>query len=298
VGEANRRKASEPTYGKPKRGLVLSVPIEINDGHVFIRSGVPDPQELRTSLLYWDQLAWPTNNAIHIPGGPDIEFLETVKVLTRSPHNFHNFSGNPADIVMQSFTQAFEDLDKNSPDLWALSQGENSLLVKSGNTTKEEGIAIELYRAIPVPDRDVPLNEILEFRHKRYDELTLLRAEIDQLIVSINSSQDPKAELENSLRRIDEQCAAVLRVGSEWQFPVRLSNLKTTLDLKPFSVLRDGLTTFLISSALGATTAVVAGLTGVAAASSLKIVGDFGWKGLRSRTNPYRYVASFHKELF
>src|SRR6202044_3129242 len=121
------------------------------------------------------------------------------------------------------------------------------------------GLALELYRAIPVPDKDMPLNEVLEFRRRRYDELQSLRLEIDKLVQEINASQDPKAELETCLLRIDEKCAAAVRVGSEWQFPVRLSNLKTSFDLKPFAAIRNGLVAFLGATPLGATSAVVAG---------------------------------------
>jgi hypothetical protein len=295
MGEAKQRAKTDPSFGKPKRGLVISPPIEINGSAVLIRSSSPDLQELRASLLYWDKLAWPTNNAIFIEGGPDINFLATAKILTRPKYAF---SGQGGDILVRTQTEALLDLDKNEPGVWSLSQGENSILIKGGNLTQDNGVALELYKAIPVPDKDVPLNEVLEFRHKRYDELQSLRFEIDELVKTIDSSQDPKAELERCLRRIDQKCAAAVRVGSEWQFPVRLSNLKTSFDLKPFSVVRDGLVAFLGATALGATSTLVATLTGASVASSIKITGDFGWQGLRDRANPYRYVSQFHKELF
>jgi hypothetical protein len=295
MGEAKRRAKADPSFGKPKRGLVISAPIEINGNSVLIKSTSPDLQELRASLLYWDRLAWPTNNAIFIDGGADINYLEGAKILARPRYAF---SGQGADILVRTQTEALLDLDKEEPGIWSLSQGENSILVKSGALTQDNGIALELYRAIPVPDKDVPLAEVLEFRLKRYDELQSLRVEIDGLVETVNSSQDPKEELEKCLHRIDQKCAAAIRVGSEWQFPVRLSNLKTSVDLKPFSMVRDGLVAFLGATALGATSAFIASLTGAAAAASIKITGDFGWGGLRDRTNPYRYVSQFHKELF
>jgi hypothetical protein len=297
MGEAKRRAQSDPSFGKPKRGLVISAPIEITGDTVRLKSGHPDLQELRASLLYWDKLAWPTNRAIYIGGGPDIEFLETAKILTRPQYSF---SGLGSDILVRAQTEALLELDKKEPGVWSLSQGENSILVKGGTLTQDEGVALELYRAVPVPDKDVPLNEVLEFRLKRYAELQSLRLEIDELVKTINASQDPKADLERCFPRIDQNCAAALRVGSEWRFPVKLSNLKTSFDLKPFSVVRDGLLGFLGATALGATSTLVASLTGAsaAAAASVKITADFGWQGLKVRDNPYRYVSQFHKELF
>jgi hypothetical protein len=275
--------------------LVISAPIEINGNSVFIKSINPDRQELRASLLYWDKLAWPTTGAIQIGGGFDIDFLERAKVLTRPKHALN---GTGADILTRAQIETLHDLDLKEPGAWSLSQGENSILVKGGTLTQGNGVALEFYRAIPVPDKDVPLEEVLEFRRKRYDELQSLRLEIDGLVQEVCASQDPKAELERCLHRIDQKCAAAIRVGSEWQFPIRLSNLKTSFDLKPFLAIRDGLVAFFGATALGATSAVVAGLTAAAAAPSVKISGDFGWQGLKDRVNPYRYVSQFHKELF
>jgi hypothetical protein len=295
MGEAKRRAAVDPSFGKPKRGLIISAPIEISGDSVLVKSGGPDLQELRASLLYWDKLAWPTNNLIHMDGGPDIGFLKSAKILVRPNYAF---SGRGSDALVRAQIETLLVLDKQEPGAWALSHGENSILVSGGTLTQGHGVALELYRAIPVPDKDVPLNEVLEFRLKRYEELHSLRLEIDELVKTINLSEEPTAELEKCLQRIDQKCAAAIRVGSEWQFPVRLSNLKTSFDLKPFSVVRDGLVAFLGATALGATSAVVAGLTGAAALVSVKITGDFGWQGLTARDNPYRYVSQFHKELF
>ncbi|UWU89412.1 DUF6236 family protein [Bradyrhizobium sp. CB1015] len=295
MGEARRRAAADPTFGKPKRGLIISAPVEITGDSVLINSGSPDLQELRASLLYWDKLAWPTNNSIFIGGGPDIEFLEQAKVLIRPTYRF---AGSGAAALIRAQAETLLNLDTREPGVWALSQGENSILVRDGILSQANGVALELYDAIPVPDKGVPLNEVLEFRLKRYDELQGLRLEIDGLVEKISASKDPPTELENCRRHIDEKCKAAIRVASEWQFPVRLSNLKASFDLKPLSMLRDGLVAYAGAVALGATSALAAALTGATALSSLKITGDLGWQGLKARTNPYRYVSQFHRELF
>ena len=297
MGEAKRRKSIDPAYGKPKRGLVISSPTELRaNGSVFIKTTALDAQELRASLLYWDQLAWPANSAMFIGSNADAKFLEDAKVLIR-PH-YANVSGSGNLILASVQEQAFQDLDAQHPGLWAIGQGENSLLIEHNRLTADDGISFELFSAIPVPDKDVPLNEVLEFRFRRYDELRALRAEIDALAKAIAASEDPKDEVVIRLNELDQRCAAAIRVCSEWQFPVRFSNLKTSLDIKPFAVLRDALIALGGAYALGVSAALAAGVVGAHAASSLKVTGDFGWKGLTKRDNPYRYVSQFHKELF
>ncbi|QHO76875.1 hypothetical protein ACH79_33795 [Bradyrhizobium sp. CCBAU 051011] len=217
--------------------------MQIEGTRLSIKSTSLDAQELRSSLIYFDKLAWPTNNAIHVGGsGPDVDFLSAAKVL-ELPNVFLSGSFG-VEVLILAQAQALRDLDEKNPGTWAIAQGENSLLVKDGTLTDKGGLALELYRAVPVPDKEVPLNEILEFRLKRYDELQALRNEIDRLVSEVNASEDPKATLEEALLRIDEGCSAAIRVCSEWQFPVRLSSLKTSFDLKPFAIVRDGLAAY------------------------------------------------------
>jgi len=297
MGEAKRRKKLDPSYGKEKRGLVISAPIEISGSSIRVKSTNLDAQELRFSLLFWDKLIWPSNSGIFIQSGPDAEFLEKAKILTR-PH--FQLSGNGSDIIIAAQLKAFEAADAQEPGRWAMAQGENSILVAQQRLIAEGGMLVELHRAVPVPDKDVPLNEILEFRLRRYSELHRLRVELDTLLQEINSSADPHTMLQQCMTKIDSSCADAIRVSKEWRFPVRLTNLKASLDLKPFSVIAGGIAGYIGTSALAETSAAIGAIAGVAAAShsALKISADFGWRGLRDRTNPYRYVSQFHNELF
>ena len=51
---------------------------------------------------------------------------------------------------------------------------------------------------------------------------------------------------------------------------------------------------------LATSAAILAGIGGAVAATApaLKLAGDFGWRGLKRRLGPYRYVYQFHNELF
>lgn len=64
--------ASDPNFGK--RGLVVSAPFEVQGTTLRVRSSNLDPQELRSSVLLWDRLVWPSSRAIHLASGPDESF--------------------------------------------------------------------------------------------------------------------------------------------------------------------------------------------------------------------------------
>lgn len=302
MGEAKRRAASDPNFGKakpPKLGLVVSPPIEIQGTSLHVRSSNLDPQELRYSILLWDSLVWPSSRAIYMSSGPDEAFLESAGILTRPDYSF---SGDVAQGIAKTQIQAFMDLEDREPGLWSLAQGENSLLLKDDILEPDAGAFLELTRAIPVPDKDVPLNEVLEFKQRRADELRQLRTELDTFVTAVNQAEDKEAELRTHIGAVDAACADALRVSHEWQFPVQLTNLKASVDFRPFVTAGAGVVVFGagMASGLAASAAILAGIGGAVAATApaLQLGADFGWRGLKRRLGPYRYVYQFHNELF
>src|SRR5471032_1489718 len=135
MGEARRRRASDPNFGTvPKaaatsasgaarayRGLVMSPPMEIEGTTLKTRGSVLDPQELRFALLFWEKLVWPSSRALYMPGGQDEAFLVAGGILTRPEYTFN---GDMAQGMAKTQLQAFSDLNRQEPGVWALAQGE------------------------------------------------------------------------------------------------------------------------------------------------------------------------------
>lgn len=300
MGEARRRKAQDPSYGHPIRGLILtSAILPVENGVVM--TGSVDPHQLRHALLFWDKLVWPSNNLVHLGGDPDTDFLEAARILERPRYTF---AGGQISVepFVRSQLEEFRKRDDAGKGIWDLCQNTATLLSAVGEATDNNGLGLELIEAIPVPDKDVPLNEILEFKRKRNDEFVALRAELDSLGSKLNAAGDSEAELQGPIARVDKACADALKIASEWQFPVHLSNQKMALDLKPFEVLAGAVATSLIASAAALTTTqtVLAGIGGAIAGakSAFKVTGDIGLRSMRKRPSPFAYVAHVHKELF
>lgn len=298
MGEAKRRKQTEPNFGRvPKsanhRGLVVSPPIEIEGSRLFVKSSNLDPQELRFALLFWDRLVWPSSRAIHFSSGPDETFLESAGILTRPEYTFN---GDGAQGIARGQIQAYQELERSEPGVWALAQGENSLLLKDGLADEGKGSLVELHRAIPVPKQDVPLAEILEFRQRRRDELMLLRHYLESFVSEIEGAADKPLALQKRVAELDQACANLLTVGKEWQFPVYLSNLKASFSLSPMKFLPAVAGGWKMGEPYGLTAAAAVAAAG-GAASSLDIKADYGLRSMRLPTSPYRYAFQMHEEL-
>ncbi|MGJ4889881.1 DUF6236 family protein [Bradyrhizobium sp. HKCCYLRH3099] len=300
MGESKRRKQQDPSYGKPIRGLIITSEIIKGPEGTRVSASI-ESQQLRYALLFWDKLVWPSNNFIFAAGNSDTKFLETTGVLERPRYNFVS-STDTAEPFVRSQIQEFQKRESTGKGIWDLCQNTGVLLASAGETTHFGGLGIELIRAIPVPDKDVPLNEILEFKRKRHAEFEALRTEIDALGARLVSASDSAAELRELTKHIDKACGDALRVSSEWQFPVRLASKKMALDLKPFELVAGALGGVLGADYMNMSTSqtILAGIVGTVAAakSALKFTSDIGLQSIRKPRSPFSYVAQAHSELF
>lgn len=303
MGQAKQRKTSNPLYGKVRdeqmfRGLVLTCPMNISGTKLEIKTSCLHPEELRYGLLYWDKLVWPTSRAIHIAGGHEEEYLASIGVLERPAYTV---MGDVAQGLLNSVLIAHQDLSAKQPRAWALLEGENSISYQRDVVSKPQALSIELLRAIPIPQDDVPLPEILEFKEKRRDELMLLRAELERLESKAKLSNDYAEFIEISKGDIDKACSDVLKVSSEWQFPVVLADksFEFSFDAEKM-VTAYGLAsgaTFMtgVDTVLPGASHVIALTAGVA--SQFLVSAKPKLIGLKRDLGPYAYAYRMHKEL-
>ncbi|MHB1618728.1 MAG: DUF6236 family protein [Sulfuricella sp.] len=271
----------------------MSPPIEVEGNHLLAKSSNLDPQELRFALLFWDRLVWPSSRAIYFASGPDEAFLESEGILTRPDYTFN---GDVAQGIARGQIQAYQDLERTEPGVWALAQGESSFLLKEGLADEGKGALVELHRAIPVPKHDVPLAEILEFRQRRRDELVQLRHRLESFVSEIESAGDKTLALQKRVTELDEACSNLLAVGKEWQFPVYLSDFKASFNLTPEKILPAVAGGWKMGEPYGLTAATAVAAT-AGAISTLQIKGDYGLRTIRRSTSPYRYAYLIHQEL-
>lgn len=301
MGEAAKRKNTDKIYGdvpKEGMGLVISNPILVDGGQVRFTSGL-DAQELRYSLLFWDRLVWPDNNLLSSGTDPEAEFLINSKILTRPKIIFQGrVSG--ADLVMKVQLDSFLEREAAEPGRWTLAQGEKTFLVRNRAFSSNGGTLFNLIGAIPVPDKDVPLEEILEFKRKRRDELLTLRIAIDGFVNEIHQSGDSVDAVRAATSKVEMSCLDAIKVTSESRLPFRLLDTKLSYSLDFAKFFGAGFAAEALSSIsnLQGVTAHLAAMGGAAlAAASIKLEGGIKFERENKR-HPFRYVSSFHRELF
>ena len=147
-----------------KKGIVISPPFQALPQGVQC-GGSPDPQDVRKYLLYWDEIDYPDNNIISIGLSDDLSFLEGCGVLKRTRIIFQGSGLIDGTVFITAQEQAFRNNEKQEQGKWSLAQLSTNQFYT--NTLPETGVEFELLNCLPVPQSDVPLNDILEFKQKR-----------------------------------------------------------------------------------------------------------------------------------
>ncbi|XNY07042.1 DUF6236 family protein [Sinorhizobium meliloti] len=213
------------------RGLVIAPPVRIlNNSRGISMSGGLDLQQLRLNLLLWDRLSYPKQPFIEIGLGPEAEFLERERILERTPVSVPGGLGGI--ILTQAHYECFRTLDRKEPGKWSLATIEGSdSAVPTASLEEGRGVLVRLLNAIPVPDRDVPLDDVLNFKSKRRSELTALRVHLEDVYQRIVEAADPELKLETELARLQTALEDHIKVSREWKVGLKLADLSANLNI-------------------------------------------------------------------
>lgn len=271
-----------------ERGLVISCPIRISGTSLEIKTTALDPQELRFALLFWDKLDFPTNNMISIGLDQQAEFLASEGILTRTRVQVQG-GGEMTKIFPLIHTHAYRTLDKQEPGVWSLGAGENSVSFPDTDVEDGRGGLVRLYQAIPVPDKEVPLQDILEFREKRHAELLALRHHIEAIYQRVIAAGDGELSLNTEIGSLEQSIADYIKASQESKMSFRNMSFDASLNIPAGFVA--GLAAYSVPLGVVGTL-----LTGFAAAIS------FGpGKSLKSHSvtpMPFQYISSYHEKIF
>lgn len=302
MGEAKYRKANDPSYGKPKkpstvRGLILSTPVVV-DGHRITTYGGLCEQDLRFALTYWDRLSLPDNNIVSIAPDPQtVGYLESCGILSR-PLITYSGHVNGGDAIYDAPVHALAMYEREDEGTWSIHEGVNSV-TRAGMEQEQSGTLIQLLSAIPVPGKEVPFQEILEFKAKRRDELLHFRQHFESLANSISSGELNDSELQLVMKEIDSSCADLLKVTREWQYPVKLADTKAFLNfdfVKAVTSAGEVYGACLKGFELSQTASVISAI-GAAVYSQIKLEPAPSFQRITRARSPYKYAYLVQRDL-
>ncbi|KNZ40570.1 DUF6236 family protein [Acetobacterium bakii] len=277
------------------RGIIISPQFKM-EGDVFtlISSNI-DPIKLRQYLLYWDKIDFPDNNIVSIGGSPEIDYLESQDILSRSKVTFGSWQGNIGYAFAQMQSAVLQEKNKTEEGRWSIAQPNSKLLFPKELCTETKCLEVELYQSLPIPSSEVSLNDVLMFKERRKDELMHFRRLMDEFYLSIINSNDiPRTKIK-IIDEIQGSIIALQRLMNESKFKRLLGSVKVELDIT--NIIKGGI--------LGASTGAIFGFSpeigavlGLAS-SAIKVSYESVLvpNSLPKELKDYAYLYYEHKEL-
>lgn len=220
--------------GNMERGVVFTacelIKTEKNDG--FQTGKGISAEEINYLVMYWDRLVSPTNNIIHIDINNEEELIKC-GILVRPRFLMQGcFSGSiVADFHADTHSQVLNTLRKQEGQVdWRMHFLNEQVSLPQKESEERAVLRFELFNLLPVPTKETPLHEILEFKHRRSDELEALHGYLDELYSEVLSSGDfdlHRAKALSGLLKSIEDLNSINNHG--WQSPLKF-NLSSSFE--------------------------------------------------------------------
>jgi Family of unknown function (DUF6236) len=295
------------------RGLIISRPTFVThyvNGETYA-DGSPkkvtvsvahelDAQQLRYQLLFWDKLAHPKTGAMEFPSAEE-DFLLAEGILSKPTPSIAYDQKLRSVNHIKGLLSVQEDLDRKEPGKWSLCEPDMaSYLDLFWGTEPKKGAVVNLVNCVPVPNRDVPLDDILKFKRKRSDELLALRHHLERIYQTIAGAADHNLAWRTETEALDKAIADTLKTARESKMKMWLGSLGGTLTVKDAFRLDEALAAFVAahSAGLTATKALIPAAIAGIRKPSLQIAASAARKGASATGTPFKYVTSIHTELF
>lgn len=279
-----------PTLGKGERGTVIfDAPKSWfpAPGMASVSWPYQDDVALRTALLFFDRIDIPDSRVMDF----NVEARAAIKSLGVGQSSIIQIGGDMAAALSRAAFEAFRLLDAREPGRWSISRTPEAVEIPTDELEPARGVGIELVEALPIFSREVPLDEVLAYKQKRFDELLALRHHMDDLCLTVTQNGAAGLAKTSALERFDKALADHIKAMGE-------SNLS-----KVTASLRQNLGWSDVAATVG-TPAVQMLLTNshsaagmLAGAFSLAIKTGRALRGQKS-TTPFEYLTSVNRELW
>lgn len=199
------------------RGVIAAPAIIDIRGNGFTMERGLSSQEVRYYALYWDRVVIPGTNLVYV-GLPEEDVLIETGVIERPRVGFQGSIGG-ADIghsfaVAQSLVAKKLMEEDRSVD-WVLHQIGNKLNLPSEYTESTNSLRFDLVNLLPVPSGSTPIVDILEFKHRRADELNSLHDAIDTAYIEALKCPDTNLGASRAIRELTNSIENLEAVSSE-----------------------------------------------------------------------------------
>lgn len=280
-----------------ERGIIAT-PVVVNsrNNNEFSLSVGMSSEKLRYYLLYWDDIVIPTNSLLHF--GIENEALLIDQKLIRRPSVWLNkIGGDGGKSLLEAQAIVAEALMGMEPGKWVFMQDGDCLHLSDKHSELRNNLTLNITNIMPVPPGNTPIEDILEFKLQRKDQLGELWHYLDQLCLKVQKEPDRALAQSIAVHDFGKAIEASMRVTKERWRGFHLTNFKASVSLDYKNIMTGGAAEYL-SSAVPAFDALPQGVAAIfgVAISTLKISGDIS-RTPRAPKTPEQVKLSYLSEF-
>jgi hypothetical protein len=281
--------------GQGQRGAIIVAPFKARmngTGGMDVEVVGWDRELIRNALLFVDCIDCP-ETGFFAAGRPPEEWRDTG--LIKSSYILYR-GASDAGVIEAMPRRILHEREKREPGRWSIWESQHRPVISSAELVDEAGFRLHVQKALIVPHRDVPVDDLLAFKTRRADELVAIRHYIEEICLKIASSGDPRV-VNLEIEKFDQVLAEYTKAARESNWKKSLLDLK--IDVNWLGVAQNIMQGSAIASVatllqMPLASAALLGLTGLGA--GLSLTSSFGLKDHNS-TSPFRYLASIEREL-
>ncbi|HCT8896635.1 DUF6236 family protein [Klebsiella pneumoniae] len=262
----------------------------------MLRSDI-DKRKLIRTVLFWDKIIIPCNTnifVISLDHIPEIVTLRAEKIL-EEPKIQVNVDGELTSVLYGMYMWYIMQMMKSNDANYSTYELEKMIISDHDQVSPSGGELLTFTNAFPEPDVSTEINDILEFKLKRKDQLNLLMAHLNSLELRVLKAENKHTELNKAINEIDIACADVIRLYKEKGIKFNISNAKFNFSMKEIIEVTGATYAGSVIAGLPQTAAVLASLS-AGIASVVEIKDAISFKKI-DKTNPFNYAGEISKHL-
>lgn len=196
-----------------KHGMMLTREITAKGGNISVNGGY-DPLAIRLAALYLDSICIPQSQMMGFGLSPELEALKREGFVFEKTYPFANGVFNMDSVLIKAYSDCFSDLNKTHNETWIVHHSLNAKLLKQ-KKTDDGGECIQLLNALPLPDENFPIGDLLEFKLKRGDNLKELLLTIEEERLKIIESENTDMAIKRGVLEIEKRLIALNKLIKE-----------------------------------------------------------------------------------
>ena len=190
-----------------------------------------DSTTVRHWLLFWDEFNCPTNSFIGTGLSPDLQYLEDCGFLRRNHVRMSGSisSGEFGKLFLAAQHITYNQLNEAEPGKWTVASSDG-IISAQAPPSLESSLIFELINVFQVPEDTVSIDDILEFKAQRGDELQAFHKHLEEIYSRISASRDIIRSRTVEISNLESTLCDYNKVLAE-SFPKRsMRSLKVILD--------------------------------------------------------------------